>query len=196
MISHHILYPGRPVPELEVETVDNGRWRLADRNPQHFTLLVFYRGLHCPICARYLPDLANRLDAFDERGTEVIAVSTDGRDRAERTAEEWKIDGVPLGYGLDIGAARAWGLFISSGRGPSSTGVEEPELFSEPGLFLVRPDRTLYFSSIQTVPFARPSFAEVLAGLDFVLEHDYPPRGEVRDEELARAEPSLREETG
>jgi hypothetical protein len=61
----------------------------------------------------------------------------------------------------------------------TSTGVEEPALFSEPGLFLVRADGTLYFASVQTMPFARPRFVDVVAALDYVIANDYPARGEV-----------------
>ena len=63
--------------------------------------------------------------------------------------------------------------------------MEEPPLFSEPGLFLVRPDGTLYFGSVQTMPFARPSFAEIQGALDFVLANDYPARGEIVDHKAA-----------
>ena len=49
-----------------------------------------------------------------------------------------------VGYGLPLKDARAWGLYISTSRGKTSAGIEEPALFSEPGLFLVRPDSTLY----------------------------------------------------
>ncbi len=69
---------------------------------------------------------------------------------------------------------------ISSSRGKTSVGVEEPALFSEPGVFLVRPDGTLYWASVQTMPFARPHFKEVLSALDFVIKADYPARGEAR----------------
>ena len=70
------------------------------------------------------------------------------------------------------------GLYVSSSRGKTSLGVEEPEHFSEPGVFLVRPDRTLYWAAVQTMPFARPHFKEMLAGLDFIIKNDYPARGE------------------
>ena len=70
---------------------------------------------------------------------------------------------------------------MSSARGKTSLGVEEPPFFPEPGLFLVRPDGTLFFSSVQSMPFARPHFDDVLSAIDYVLKHDYPPRGEVVD---------------
>ncbi len=52
------------------------------------------------------------------------------------------------------------------------------ELHAKPGLFLVRPDGTLYAASLQTMPFARPQFSEVLAAIAFVTQKDYPARGE------------------
>lgn len=68
---------------------------------------------------------------------------------------------------------------MSASRGKTSLGIEEPALFPEPGLFLVRPDGTLFFSSVQSLPFARPRFDDVLGAIDYVLKTDYPPRGEV-----------------
>ena len=83
-----------------------------------------------------------------------------------------------VGHSLTIGAARSWGLYISTGRGMTSAGVEEPALFNEPGVFLVRPDRTLYWAAVQSMPFARPHFRDILGALDFVIAKDYPARGE------------------
>ena len=68
-----------------------------------------------------------------------------------------------------------------AGSGKTSVGIEEPALFSEPGLFLVRPDGTLYWSAVQTMPFSRPHFADVLTALDFVIDKNYPARGEVME---------------
>lgn len=65
------------------------------------------------------------------------------------------------------------------GRGPTSLGIVEPALFSEPAIYLVRADGTLYFGSVQTMPFARPHFADILSAIDHVVSKDYPARGEV-----------------
>ena len=184
-MSH--LLPRQPVPSLEVATLDHGTWRLADQRPGSFTMVVFYRGLHCPICSRYLADLERKLEAFKERGVEVIAISSDSEERARQSKEKWQLPNLTIGYGLDLDTADAWGLYISTSRGMTSAGVEEPKLFSEPGLFLIRPDGTLYFATVQTMPFARPGFAEVLNAIDFVIEKDYPARGEVADHKQAAA---------
>ena len=172
------LMPRKPVPALNVETVAHGRWTLAESRPQHFTLIVFYRGLHCPICRPYLGELNRLAGEFRSRGVDVVAISADSAERAAQTVRDWKLDAVPVGYGLPIEEARGWGLFISTSRGKTTSGFEEPALFVEPGLFLVRPDNTLYFSGVQTMPFARPHLADLLPALDFVLKNDYPARGE------------------
>lgn len=48
----------------------------------------------------------------------------------------------------------------------------------EPGLVLVKPDRTIYYASVQSMPFVRPAFNEMLKAIDFTIEHRYPARGE------------------
>lgn len=179
------LIPRQPVPELELPLVGGGTWKLSEQSPETFTMVVFYRGLHCPICKGYLGELEKLIDDFRDKGVEVVAVSSDGRERAEQAAQDWGLEKTPIAYDLDLDAARAWGLYISSGIGKSSVGVDEPNLFSEPGLFMIKPDGTLYFGTTQTMPFARPKFADVLWATGFVLEKDYPARGEVRDHEKA-----------
>ena len=79
---------------------------------------------------------------------------------------------------MAIDEAREWGIYVSSGRGTTSAGVEEPPLFNEPGLFLVRPDGTLYASVVASMPFVRPNLGELLKSLDYIIENDYPARGE------------------
>ena len=173
-----MLRPRRPVPELSVPTVGGGRWSLAAQTPQHFTLIVFYRGLHCPVCRTYLTEL-NRLHGdFAARGVAVIAVSGDSAERAAQAAQDWNLANLTIGHDLAIDKAREWGLHVSTSRGRTSLGIDEPALFSEPGLFLVRQDGTLYFAAVQTMPFSRPHFSEILGAIDFVLKHDYPARGE------------------
>lgn len=175
------LFPRQPVPELAVQTVGGGLWRLADQKPEHFSLVVVYRGLHCPICASYLRDLDSKYADFTSRGVSVLALSSDDAARATTAKEKWRLNSLPIGYGLDLDTARRWGLYISTGKGATSAGVEEPAQFVEPGLFLVRTDGTLYFASVQTMPFARPAFGDILGALDFVIAKNYPARGEVTD---------------
>lgn len=44
------LLPRKPVPPLSVPLVGGGHFDLASEGPKNFTMVVFYRGLHCPVC--------------------------------------------------------------------------------------------------------------------------------------------------
>ena len=167
------MKPNQPVPGLDVPLVGGGRFRLADSRPSAFTMVVFYRGYHCPICKTYLRDLDGRIDEFAALGVEAVAITSDAADRAVKTVEEWKLARLQVGYGFGIAEGRAWGLFVSR-----AISEKEPPEFIEPGLFLIRPDGRLYASAIQSMPFARPNFADVAAAVRFVKERGYPARGE------------------
>ncbi|MEK9970101.1 MAG: peroxiredoxin-like family protein [Ferrovibrio sp.] len=173
-----MLMPRQPVPGLSVTTLDHGMFELAQEKPQRMSLICFYRGLHCPICATYLKELERLTPAFAERGVTTIAISSDGEERARQMAEKIGASQLRFGYGLPLAKAREWGLYISTSRGKTSIGIEEPALFSEPGVFLVKADGTLYYQSVQTMPFVRPSFADLVGALDFAIKNDYPARGE------------------
>ncbi|MXP09476.1 peroxiredoxin-like family protein [Pseudoblastomonas halimionae] len=168
-----MLIPNRPVPSLDLPLTIDARFNLADQSPDNFTMLVFYRGKHCPICKNYLETIADKLDAITKRGINPFAISMDREDRAKVVDEEWDTGDLPLCYGLSEEKAREWGLYISEKR----EGSDEPDVFSEPGLFLVRPDGTLFFAQAQSAPFTRPSIDQLLDGVDFILEKGYPARG-------------------
>jgi peroxiredoxin len=172
-----MLLPRRPVPELRVPTLAHGDFDLAADAPKLFTLICFYRGLHCPVCLKYLRDLESLISEYERRGTKVIAVSSDVHERAQEMANKVGRS-LRFGYSLPLPVARKWGLYISSSRGKTSINIKEPPLFSEPGVFLVRPDGTLYYGAVQTMPFARPLFSELLQAIDIAVAKDYPARGE------------------
>lgn len=172
------LTPRESVPALDVPLTTGGRFILGAAAAERFDMLVFYRGLHCPICAKYLLELERLSPEFASRGMQLTAISSDDEDRGKQMADKVKASGVKFAYGLGLQTAREWGLYISAGRGKTSIGIDEPALFSEPGIFLVRPDGTLYYGAVQTMPFARPPFQDLLGAIDFAIAKDYPARGE------------------
>ncbi len=165
--------PRQEVPELVVDTVNGMQWKLRETKPENFNLVIFYRGLHCPVCKSYLEELNGLVSDYSKRGVNVIAISSNNKELAEKTVENWDIENVTIGYDMPIEEARKWDLYISEGIND-----KEPNEFIEPALFLIRPDHTLYASSIQSMPFARPKLKELLKSIDFVLDKDYPARGE------------------
>jgi alkyl hydroperoxide reductase subunit AhpC len=133
-----------------------------------------HSGLHRPICKLYNWTLQSLLGDFAERGVEAIAVSMDTEERAAQAVDEWGLDELCVGYGLSEEDARAWDLYLSE-----SIKEAEPPLFNEPGLFLVKPDGTLYCAATHSMPIGRPDLEALVGSVDFLLDNDYPLRGEV-----------------
>lgn len=173
-----MLMPRQKTPALALNTLSHGPLDLDQESATRGTLVTFYRGLHCPICATYLAELERLTPEFATRGVGTLAVSSDGAERASEMGAKIKASALRIAYDLPLTQARDWGLYISTGRGKTSIGIEEPALFSEPGVFLINPDRTLYFATVQTMPFVRPHFSEMLKAIDFAIEKSYPARGE------------------
>lgn len=171
-----MIKPTSQVPSLEVPLINDTHWKLEEQRPENFTLVIFYRGLHCPVCKGQLESLVKRLDDFTERGINLIAISTDTEERAKKAGNEWDVPSLPIGYDLSLEKAAEYGLFISKGISD-----KEPDHFAEPGLFLIRPDGTLFFSSVQSMPFARPQVGDLLNGIDYIMKEGYPARGEVKN---------------
>lgn len=165
--------PRQPAPSLEVKLLDGSRWCLGDANPATFAMIVVYRGLHCPVCKSYLGDLEAKLAEFSRRGVEVIAISTDGLDRAQKAKTEWGLNDLRVGCELSIASARAWELFISH-----AIREGEPAEFSEPGLFLIKPDGSLFFAPRVSAPWGRPPIDQMLRAIDLATERKMLARGE------------------
>jgi alkyl hydroperoxide reductase subunit AhpC len=83
------LIPRNPAPPLEADTLSGVRWTLSTQTPERFTLLVFYRGLHCPICRTHIGELDRLHEEFTRRGVTVVALSTDSREHATETPAKW-----------------------------------------------------------------------------------------------------------
>src|SRR4051812_2005165 len=143
--------PAHPAPALELPLVGGGMFRLSEQRPARFTMLVFNRGLHCPVCQAQLRELERRLDELVEHGVHVVSISGETESRATQMRDEWGVRRVPLAYGLSEARMRASGLFVSRGIAD-----DEPPVFNEPALFLIRPDGTIYYASILSVPVGRP----------------------------------------
>jgi len=167
------LMPGKPVPDVSLPLVGGGTWTLSEQKPETFTVVEVYRGYHCPRCKSQLLDIDHKVARYAERGCGVVAISTDPQDRAEKTVAEWGVHQLPVAYGLSLDQARSWGLYISN-----AFQEKETRHFAEPGLFLIRPDMTLYSNVIHTTPFHRHHHADVLEAVDMIRARNYPPRGD------------------
>lgn len=169
------MKPRQPAPPLRVPTVDDGAWDLALQEPERWTLIAFYRGLHCPICRRWLRELDRRRDELAARGvTSVLAVSGDTPARARQAKEDWRIGSLVIGHSLSLEQMRAWGLFVSE-----AIADNQMPIFSEPGVVLVDADGALYYVALTSMPFGRPRWDDVVEQLDYAIENNAPARGNV-----------------
>lgn len=166
------MKPTSQVPDLHLPLINDTEWTLKKQQPDSFTLLIFYRGLHCPVCKKQLQEVTSHLDELIERGVYVTAISMDSEKRAKKTGDEWNTKDLPIAYNLSEEDARSYGLYISE-----AISEKEPDIFSEPGMFLIKPDGTLYFSSVQNAPFTRPSIKDLIKVIDFIKKENYPSRG-------------------
>ena len=167
------IKPKQPVPALSFPLVGGGTFDVASAAIDKQLWIVVYRGKHCPVCHEYLETLNGLADDLKSAGISAVAVSADPADRGDKTKDEWDIDQVTLGYGLTEPQMRDWDLFVSKGISDSET-----DLFAEPGLFVVNPDRTLYYAAVNSMPFGRPDLKDMLEKMKWVQEEDYPARGE------------------
>ena len=141
---------------------------------ENWTLLVVYRGKHCPRCKKYLNILDGMRDQWNAAGFDVAVVSADPKEKAEADQAEfgWGFD---LAYGLLEEQMTALGLYVTEPLSPTET----DRRFAEPGIYVIRPDGSILLISISNGPSARPDLTELLDGMIFTKENDRPPRGMV-----------------
>lgn len=141
---------------------------------ENWTLLVVYRGKHCPRCKKYLNILDAMQADWNGAGFDIAVVSADTQEKAEVDQREfgWDFD---LAYGLDEEQMATLGLYVTEPLSPSET----DRRFAEPGTFVIRPDGSLLLAAISNGPSARPELTELLDGMIFTKQNNRPPRGTV-----------------
>ena len=170
-MSNNII-PGKKAPSLNIETISGNTWSLDNHLNKSKCMIVFYRGLHCPVCSVFLKQIESQLLEYKKSNTEVIAVSMDNKEKALKVKSDWSIKNLNIAYGLSEENARNWGLYISK-----SIKEAESDLFCEPGLFIIKEDGTLYLANTSNMPWARPDLTDFPAKLIFAEENNYPVRG-------------------
>lgn len=162
---------GSSVPALELETVGGTRVRLADFGA--VAVVAFYAGLHSEPCRAFVQSLDGAVGALQSRGVGVIVASCDVRERAERARREWGLRYIVPAFGLGLGDARAWGLRLADERHVTALGLDTGP-FTEPAVFVVSSDGTLYWGVVSTAQSLRPGVFEILAAVDQAARRHKP----------------------
>ena len=166
------LTPDTQAPTLNLPLVGGGTFDLAAQKPDNFTMVVFYRGHHCPVCKSYLQKLDGLMAQYKDAGFSVVAASMNDATLAATTVEEWGLKNVPVAYDLTAEDSAKWGLWISK-----AIKEAEIDIFCEPGLYWVRPDGRIYLIDISNMPWARPDLEFLLSKVPFAVDGGYPARG-------------------
>ncbi|KPP88759.1 MAG: AhpC/TSA family [Erythrobacteraceae bacterium HL-111] len=104
-----MLKPGKTVPALELPLTIGAQYDLAKQRPDNFTLVMFYRGSHCPVCRSYLEQVGSKVETLSEHGINPVAVSMDAQERAMKVDSDWETGDLPLAYAMTEETAREWG---------------------------------------------------------------------------------------
>lgn len=162
---------GEKIEEVSFAKVGGGDAISVGQSKDRWTMLIVYRGRHCPRCKRFL----NKLNAVLPSWTDVmdvVVVSGDTQEKAEADLAEfgWDFD---LCYGMTVPQMRSLGLYVTNPLSDAETTTQ----FAEPGAFAIRPDGSLMLVDISNGPAARPDLEELLDGMKFNIENDRPVRG-------------------
>jgi len=174
--------PGETFPDVQVKTRDGEETSLIPRlteltgtaNDSAWYAVFIYRGKHCPICAKYLNKLQDKLADFKNINTRVIAVSADSVDQLK----DFYKDGIsdvefPVYAGLSGDVMQSMQLYMSE---PTSN-KETDHIFAEPALFVINAKREIQIVEKANAPFVRPEIDQLLGGIEYTQKNEYPIRG-------------------
>lgn len=169
----NVLDAGNAFPKLTVPELRGGMLILGEpQDGRDWQLVVVYRGLHCPICKKYLATLEALAPEFHDIGVDVVAVSGDPKDKASAMAREQELT-LPIGYDLSVAQMQELGLFISDPRSP----LETDQPFAEPATFIINGEGRIQIIDVSNAPFARPDLQSLFNGVKFIRDKGYPIRG-------------------
>ncbi|MEM7431046.1 MAG: redoxin domain-containing protein [Pseudomonadota bacterium] len=159
-----------PVNNLGGDTVDISK-PIGDTDWQ---MVVVYRGRHCPMCTKFLNNLAGFRQRLLDIGIDMAAVSADSEAQLRDHLDNLEVS-FPLYYGLSETQMLDLGLYISVPRSAQETDHN----FPEPGLFVINSHGRVQVVDLSNNPFARPDLDTFVSGLEWIRNPDnnYPIRG-------------------
>lgn len=138
----------------------------------HWRLMIVYRGKHCPLCTRYLNEFESYIARLESIDIYSLAISGDSLDQFLMHKEKLNYS-YPIYHGLSLEQMQSLGLYISHPRSEQET--DHP--FAEPGLFIINEHGSLQVVDISNNPFVRPDLENLVKGLEWIRQNDYPIRG-------------------
>lgn len=172
-MSNNALKPASKLSELIVSNTEREQVDITQRiTDAPWKMIVVYRGQHCPMCTKQLNALAKMTQDFKDIGVEVVAVSGDSHAQLEAHYEKLDVN-FPLYYNLTLEQMTELGLYISEPR--STTETDHP--FAEPAIIVLNEQNQVQVLDKSNSPFSRPDMQQLLSGIQYTRENDYPIRG-------------------
>lgn len=164
------VFEALPVTNLDGDTIDISK----PTGGADWQMVVVYRGRHCPLCTKYLNNIAQYRERLTDIGIDVAAVSADSKAQLREHRSRLEVN-FPLFYGLTQEQMEDLGLYISVPRSEKETDHN----FAEPGLFVINGDGQIQVVDLSNNPFARPDLEVFVSGLEWIRKPDnnYPIRG-------------------
>lgn len=171
------LHAGAEFPALQAYDGENFIDISKPTGDADWKLIVVYRGRHCPLCTKFLNNLAGFRQRLLDTGIDLGAVSADSAKQLDEHRERLDVN-FPLYHGLSLEQMQDLGLYISIPRSEKETDHN----FPEPGMFVVNADGAVQVVDISNNPFARPDLEVFVSGLEWIRapENNYPIRGTYR----------------
>lgn len=165
---------------LPLEVFDGSDARVDISKPTgdaDWQMVVVYRGRHCPLCTKFLNNLAGFRQRLLDIGIDIAAVSADSREQMEEHLSRMDVN-FPFYHGLSLEQMQGLGLYVSLPRSAEETDHN----FPEPGLFVINTDGKAQVIDISNNPFARPDLEVFVSGLEWIRapDNNYPIRGTYR----------------
>ena len=159
-----------PATNLDGDTIDVGK----PGGDADWQMVVVYRGRHCPMCTKFLNNLAGFRQRLLNIGVDIAAVSADSEAQLREHMSALDVN-YPLFYGLTLEQMQSLGLYISIPRSEKETDHN----FPEPGLFVINSEGQIQVIDLSNNPFARPDLEVFVSGLEWIRKPDnnYPIRG-------------------
>jgi peroxiredoxin len=143
---------GTQAPDFQLRDIQ------ADGNAQPLVLsqlchngpvvIIFHRGLHCPICVVHLQEFSSRISEFKAAGIQVLAIGPDTLDEGRENVQAVGAFPFPLLSDPQDATARAFGLQVPAG-------------YCQDGAFVIDPQRRMVVAQKSLEPVGDP--AELLA---------------------------------
>ena len=144
------LKPGDKAPDFIIKDLEGKQHRLYDYLNGQKTVLLFYRGEWCPVCNLQLHSLQEKLAEFQKEDAQILAISTDTSENSRKLVEKHNLS-FPVLAKLGREVVDDYGLFFNEEKGSA-----------EPAIFILRPDGTVAYVSLQSGPLGRPSNDDLL----------------------------------